>query len=259
MTSSATRRDQDPTYRWLLAASVTASLCGGLVVLGGAMTNLARARSTPAAAARPMTTFEVIDVTPPAPPPEPTPVAPTPPPIRERVHAPREAAPTPEPTAPDEPPPLAQAAAVIAAEDTLDFTGESFVTGNAMGYAGGVTHRDGNSATAVHGATHTTPGNGQGQTIASRARAARLDMSSLECAGLTFADDGDMESELLVLRLRVDRDGNVIAVRAEQRSDSAIADDVIDCAHQWRFEPALDIRGEPIAALSPPLRVRFKP
>ncbi len=251
MTSS--RRDDDAVYRWLLATSLTASLCGLLVVIGSVMTSLARARSTPAAAAHPMTTFEMIDVTPPpsAPPPQPEPVAPTPP-------APREVAPTPEPTPASEPPPLAQAAAVIAADDTLDFTGDTFVTGNAATYAGGVTHRDGNSAAAVHGATHTTPGNGTGH-IVSRARAPQLDTTTLECSGLTFADDGDMESELLVLRVRVDRDGTVIDVRAVQRSESPIADDVIDCAREWRFDPALDAAGEPIAALSPPLRVRFKP
>lgn len=254
--------DKDATYRWLLAASLTMSLCALLIVIGGAMTHQARARSlAPAAATRPMTTFEMV---------EDTPTPPATPPVAQRTPTPRTPTPrTPTPRAPElpiarepapseEPPPLAQAATVIAAEDTLDFTGETLVTGNAATYAGGVTHRDGNRATAVHGATHIAPGN-DNDASASRARAPQLDATTLECAGLTFADAGDMESELLVLRLRVDRDGNVIDVRAVQRSESPIADDVIDCARDWHFDPALDVAGEPIAALSPPLRVRFKP
>jgi hypothetical protein len=83
-------------------------------------------------------------------------------------------------------------------------------------------------------------------------------LEAQDCPGLTFADSSDIDSDLVVLRARVRADGQVLDVKVIDAPDSDIAEDVVACVHDWRFQPALNDHGEPIAALSPPLRVRFR-
>ena len=193
-----------------------------------------------------------VDVTPPPPRPAPVPETPVAAKTEPAVHLKVKAAPThPGPAAP------AQAGKLAAvAESPVDFTGTAFVVGSGSSYAGGTTTRGGTSRTPVSGVV-APGGSGDGSGARSRARGVALDQAAWSCPWPAEADARQVDQETVVLR---------VAVRADGRADRV---DVVDdpgfgfgraarqCALGTRFEPARDPAGDPIAALSPPIRVHF--
>jgi protein TonB len=193
-----------------------------------------------------------VDVTPPPPPPAPAAETPAPAKAEPVVHLRMKAAPThPGPAAP------AQAGKLAAvAESPVDFTGTAFVVGSGSSYAGGTTTRAGTSRTPATGIV-APGGTGDGAIARSRARGVALDQAAWSCPWPAEADARQVDQETVVLR---------VAVRADGRADRV---DVVDdpgfgfgraarqCALGTRFEPARDPAGDPIAALSPPIRVHF--
>jgi protein TonB len=144
----------------------------------------------------------------------------------------------------------------VASESPVDFTGTAFVVGSGSSYAGGTTTRTGTSHTPASGVV--APGaSGDGSAARSRARAVSLDQAAWSCPWPAEADARQVDQETVVLR---------VVVRADGRADRV---DLVDdpgfgfgraarlCALGTRFQPARDPAGDPIAALSPPIRVHF--
>lgn len=194
--------------------------------------------------------LEVVDVQkPPAPPPAPS-VAPP------KTLPPR-AAPR---TAPAAPPPPAQAGAILAqAQDPdapVDLTGETFITGTAEAYVGGVTATSGASKVAVSSlAAQPAPGGSGGEP--SRASAVGLDDANWSCPWPREAEAEDVSEQLVVLKVTVRPDGVAQDARLVADPGHGFGQAALACALATRFEAARDSEGRPIASESPPLRVRF--
>ncbi|MCP3099476.1 TonB family protein [Myxococcus sp. K15C18031901] len=210
---------------------------------------------TPPAPKQTLQINHVVDLKPP-PLPAPPPPAPRaePPPARAARNpgpAPREA---PARAAPEP----AQAGAVVAAKEPaepLDFTDFDMTTGDAPRYAGGVTASNGRSATAVNTAA-AGERIGQG-TGGSRARPVQLSARSWSCPWPKEADTLRIDDQTVVLRVSVDADGEVTAAELLSDPGHGFGQAALACARRARFDTALDREGRPLAATSPPIRVRF--
>jgi protein TonB len=203
-----------------------------------------------------------IELPPPPVPEPPPPVSPPrplpPPPSIER--APPTPAPEPPPRA--EPPPPAAAADVVAqaptAEEPLDFTRFTIGTGKAERYAGGVTASSGTNTVAVHSRQvdrDAAPGNTAG--FVSLAKPVRLAASDWRCPWPEQADLLAIDEERVLLRVNVDAEGAVTQASVLEDPGHGFGRAALECARRNRFLPALDASGRPIAATSPPIRVRF--
>jgi protein TonB len=194
-----------------------------------------------------------LDIAPPPPPPSPAPepahseppsVAPTR--VARTLHGARA-----RPAAP------AQAGKLAAVSDArVDFTGSAFAVGSAPTYAGGTTTSSGTGHTPARGAV--APGTGDGVGAArSRARAVALDQSAWNCPWPAEADAQQVNEQTVVLRVTVRPDGR--ADKVEVLSDPGFGFGAAArlCALRTAFDPARDPAGQPIAALSPPIRVHF--
>jgi protein TonB len=196
-------------------------------------------------------TERAVDVTPPPP-------APPAPPSKEvpRVEVPRVARmPRATRAAPAAP---AQAAQIAAAAPALaDFTGTAFVVGSGTSYAGGSTTSRGTSRTPVSGNV-ATGGTGNGAAgPRSRARAVSLDQAAWNCPWPSEADAQQVNEQTVVLRAEVRADGRAEHVEVMADPGFGFGPAARLCALATRFEPARDEAGQPIAALSPPIRVHF--
>jgi protein TonB len=198
--------------------------------------------------------------------PEPEPAQPepqAPPPVARpsSQRAPDKPAP---PSSPVEATPPAQAASVIASEaepeGPVDLTDNTFVTGTASAYAGGATARDGTSATRVAPqapratSDHAAPAAGPGS---SKARTVQLPDSGFRCSWPQSAVAEDIYEQFVVLRADVRADGTAERVTIIDDPGHGFGAAAVKCALSTRFMPARNERGEPIRALSPPIRVRF--
>lgn len=211
----------------------------------------------------------VVELLAPPPPPPPAPEPPPPPPpepppvmkqakVVERVvekAAPAE--PPPEPST--EPPPPAEAGQVVAAEPDApaDFTNFDIATGQGR-YRGGVTASSGTNTRAVHSAVverSAAPGTGTGN--ASLAQPVRLEVRNWVCPWPEQADLLAVDEERVVLKVDVDAQGRVTAASVVTDPGYGFGAAALRCARQHRFLPATDVAGRPIAASSPPIRVRF--
>lgn len=194
-----------------------------------------------------------IDVTPP--PPAPPPVAPEPPasarvalsPVARTARVTR-----PSPAAP------AQAGQLAAASSApADFTGLSFVFGSGTAYAGGSTTSRGTSRTPVSG-TVAADGKGNGAGAGpSHARAVALDEAAWSCPWPADADAQQVNEQTVVLRAAVRADGHAERVDVLADPGFGFGTAARSCALATRFDPARDPAGQPVAALSPPIRVHF--
>ena len=193
-----------------------------------------------------------VDVTPPPRPPS----APTPAPESPHADVPRTERATRAARARAAPP--AQAGQLAAASpEPVDFTGTAFIVGTGASYAGGVTTGTGTSRTPAHGDL-TTGGTGDGATVApSRNRSVSLDQAAWSCPWPAEADAQQVNDQTVVLRVAVRADGR--PDRVDVLSDPGVGFGAAArlCALRTRFEPARDSGGQPIAALSPPIRVHF--
>lgn len=190
-----------------------------------------------------------VDVTPL--PPAPTAVSESP-----RVEAPRVARAA--RSAHARPAPPAQAGQLAAAlPEPVDFTGSAFVVGTGTSYVGGVTTKAGTSRIPAYGSV-ATDGTGDGAAVAqSRARSVSLDQAAWNCPWPAEADAQQVNEQTVVVRVAVGADGR--ADRVDVLSDPGFGFGAAArlCALKTRFEPAHDPVGQPLAALSPPIRVHF--
>ena len=156
----------------------------------------------------------------------------------------------------------ARAARVIArspdSSAPLDLTADAVVTGKATAYAGGVTASSGtshgpvsgNSAGPAAGAATAAPALG-------RSRPVSLAGESWSCPWPTEADAEQIDEQTVILRV-------VVSAAGEPRAATVVIDPghgfgaaARACAMRTHFTPALDAGGAPVAATSPPIRVRF--
>jgi periplasmic protein TonB len=177
--------------------------------------------------------------------------------------APALRAPTARPHAPSAktpPPPAraAQAVAVEAATMPLDFTGFDLVTGRAERYAGGISASSGTNTRAVHAAhveRNAPPNRPVGS--ASRARAVGLPAREWRCPWPRAAEALSVNEQAVVIRAHVLADGAVASAELLSDPGYGFGQVALDCVREQRFPPATDEQGRPVAAKSPPIRVRF--
>jgi protein TonB len=201
-----------------------------------------------------------VDVTPPPPPDQPKPEPPAAEArrivrsTRALVRA-RAATPTAHP-GPAAPAQAGQLAA--AAPDPLDFTGSAFIVGSGATYAGGATTSTGTSRAPVSG-TVAPGGTGDGSALPARskARSVTLDQAAWNCPWPAEADAQQVDQQTVVLRAAVRPDGRAERVEVVLDPGFGFGPAARQCALATRFEPARDVGGKPIAALSPPIRVHF--
>jgi len=192
-----------------------------------------------------------VDVTPPPKTPPPAETPPTPhvaePAVREHVHT---AAAHHAPAAP------AQAGQIAAVSTSpLDFTGSAFVVGSGPSYAGGTTTSTGTNRKPATGAVAP---NGTGDGVPhSRARPVSLDQAAWNCPWPSEADARQVDQETVVIRVAVGVDGHADRVDVLQDPGFGFGPAARQCALATRFGAARNPAGDPIAALSPPIRVHF--
>jgi len=197
---------------------------------------------------------EVVELTTPPPPP--------PPPLSPSTAAsiprtlPKAAPATPRPEAAPSPPP-AQAGAIVGQEAEskapVDLTGDTFVTGTADAYAGGVTTAAGTSHEAV--LTHVEPAPVKREE--DRSRPVSVDDGAWSCPWPRDAEAEDVSEQVVVLKVVVKPDGEVESARLVSDPGSGFGPAAVACAMATHFEAARDREGRRVAAVSPPLRVRF--
>ncbi|MFI5308934.1 MAG: TonB family protein [Polyangiales bacterium] len=200
---------------------------------------------------------ELVELSKPLPPPPPAPPPPVPPPaVREKLAEPRRTAP------PSAPSPPAAAAAIVAAEPApnapLDLTGETFVTGNANAYAGGVTSGTGTSRTPVRAVVPAS-------AAARLPRPSRPDLSSKvalqeqdwQCPWPREAEGEPIDEQVVILRVVVRPDGSAESAALVHGPGHGFGEAALACALRTRFTPGHGRDGEPVTQQSPPIRVRF--
>jgi protein TonB len=160
------------------------------------------------------------------------------------------------------PPPPARAGNVLAqasrSDEPVDLTGETFVVGKSASYAGGTTRSTGTNAVAVHVATvdaNARPTLHPGMPDLSRG--VSLDEEQWQCDWPKEADASEVDRQTVVLRARVSAEGAARSVDVIQDPGLGFGAAAQACALHTRFEPAHGPDGKPIAATSPPIRVRF--
>ena len=156
--------------------------------------------------------------------------------------------------------PAAEAAPVIArspdSRGPVDLTADAVVTGKATAYAGGATASTGGSSSPVAEAS-SPPRPAAHSPTAGRSSPVSLASESWSCPWPAEADAEQIDEQLVILRV-------VVSASGDPRSATVLADPghgfgpaALACAMRTRFTPALDAKGDPTAATSPPIRVRF--
>jgi len=192
-----------------------------------------------------------VDLTPPSPPPPPPVASPEPKAATPRLARVARSVRA-RPAAP------AQAGQLVAASlEPADFTGTAFVVGVGSTYAGGTTTSHGTSKTPARGVV--APGGvGDGAARArSQARPVSLDQEAWNCPWPADADAQQVNEQTVVLRAAVGVDGHVEHVDVLSDPGFGFGAAARLCALRTRFEPARAPAGEPMAAVSPPIRVHF--
>jgi len=159
------------------------------------------------------------------------------------------------------PPAPAQAAAVVAVDPNApaDLTSETFVTGTANAYAGGVTTSSGTNTVAVQ-TREVSPSGRIGAAAAAapdRSSAVSLPGQSWSCPWPREADAEEIDEQTVVIRVVVRPDGSVESAKVIADPGHGFGDAAAACALRTRFSPASDRDGAAIRSASPPIRVRF--
>jgi protein TonB len=220
-----------------------------------------------------METYEV-DLLKPEPLPPPPAVPPPPPPKEEEPpkEAPRILV---KEAKLNEPPPPSAAAAKASAiltqapdpNEPVDLT-NSFVTGNADTYAGGVTQATGTSNSAVYGVHNVAPGGVPGGTGRAagvpgngpdRSRPASLAGSKdWRCDFPPEADVDQIDQAFVVVQVSTRSDGQPERVSVLSDPGHGFARAARVCAMKEHYEPALDREGNPIPGSTKSIRIRFE-
>jgi periplasmic protein TonB len=215
--------------------------------------------------ARIVETYDIDVTKPPEPPP--------PPPPEPEKDEPK-AAPSPREAKLDNTPPPAAAAAKAGAvltqapdpNDPVDLT-NSFVSGTADSYAGGVTQATGTSDTAVYG-RKVAPGGVQGGTgkaagpvvaATDRSRPASLAGSKdWKCDFPPEADIDQVDQAFVVVQVATRADGSPERVSILSDPGHGFARAARTCAMKERYDPAFDRDGNAIAGQTKSIRIRFE-
>lgn len=187
--------------------------------------------------------------------PPPPPVAQTPPPPEPTV--PKVRSPRRHPAEASKPPPPAQAGRVIAREESpnapVDLTGETFVTGTANTYAGGVTSSTGTNPVAVQ-SRDVDPRSPPG--LPDRSSPVALEDPDWKCPWPSEAEAEEINEQVAMVRVVVRADGTVESATILKDPGRGFGKAAVACASQNRFVPARDRDGRPIRAQGT-IRVRF--
>jgi periplasmic protein TonB len=187
--------------------------------------------------------------------PEDKPPAPEPEPAKEEEKAPPPVAlPKDAPVPKDEPPPPAPAPAqagqvLTAPDEPLDFTGQGFTQGTSATYAGGVTHAQGTSTTAVRnvgarpdgapGGTGTAPAAPAPPTV-DKSRAAGLRGSSeWKCPWPGEADAEQVDEAYVTVQVAVGPDGRAKTVTVMSDPGHGFGREARLCAMRETYTTAL--------------------
>ena len=198
-----------------------------------------------------------VELEPPKPPPEPPkplPEPPKPPPEVAKAPAPRHAS--------SAPPPPAQAGRVVSQEPDpkapVDLTGNTFETGTAKTYAGGVTTSSGTNTTAAHtrDVDPHAPPHVQARTP-DRSSTVLLRNPDWTCPWPAEAEAEQIDHQIAMVRVVVAADGQVVSATILSDPGHGFGQAALECARRERFLPARDRDGHPIRSESPPIRVRF--
>jgi protein TonB len=264
-----------PLRRHALAAAVVVAIYGALALAtwGAHTTRGPRNIDRTAVAALDLANQPTVElVAPPAPAPMPAAAVPArasparPPPRR---HA---AAPASAPTAPAPPIAPARAASIVTTETPSappPRSADAIVTGEAASSPGGTTAPTipavgtvsgvGSIASDATATRQATPG-GSGDGADGRADQARpvtLAAGTWSCAWPAEADAEQIDEQTVILRVGVATDGTVQQAQIVSDPGRGFGRAAVACARATRFRPALDRRGRPLAAWSPPIRVHF--
>ena len=197
----------------------------------------------------------VVEPVPPPSPPVP-PMAPSPP--RARHSAPHEAV--------SRPPPPARAGRIIAREpgpaEPRDLTADTFVTGTADAYAGGVTSSTGTNPNPVESrlvdpTAPPSPPSPPPPALPDLSRPVRLVNDDWRCPWPETAASADVDQTTAVVRVDVLVDGSARHAKIVRDPGMGFGEAAVGCALRERYDPALDALGHPVDAESPPIRVRF--
>jgi protein TonB len=148
-------------------------------------------------------------------------------------------------------PAVARAAAVdpivpaSAGAAPVDFTGLTFAAKPAASSS-----PSGAGQPGAGGSGRAAAGNG-------RARSVGLEESDWRCPWPDQAEAMDKNREDVVIGVLVSADGHTLSAHVLRDPGHGFGDAALACAKQTRFLPARDAAGLPIAAESPPIRVRF--
>jgi protein TonB len=138
----------------------------------------------------------------------------------------------------------------------IDLTGDTFVTGTADAYAGGVTAATGTSQEAVFTQTATSaPAPVKPEPDLSRP--VSLDEADWACPWPRDAEADDLVEQVVVMKVSVRADGTAAAARLVSDPGHGFGAAAVACAMATRFEAGRDREGRAVASVSPPLRVRF--
>jgi protein TonB len=217
--------------------------------------------------ARIVETYDIDVAKPPEPPPPP-------PPEPEKEEPKAAPAPAQKDIKLDNTPPPAAAAAKASEvltqapnpDEPVDLT-NSFVTGNADTYAGGVTQANGTSNTAVYArkvAAGGAPGGtgtaaGPAQNFVDRSRPAALAGSKdWKCDFPPEADIDQVDQAFVVVQVATRADGTPERVSTLSDPGHGFARAARICAMKERYDPALDKDGHAIAGQTKSIRIRFE-
>lgn len=139
----------------------------------------------------------------------------------------------------------------------VDFGDQGFVVGNASAYVGGATTATGTGTQP--GVRPSSPASPQtsGTQKSAKARPVRLAGSAWRCPWPSRAIDADIFEQTVVIKVRVGTDGRARDVQIVEDPGLGFGDAAAACARKTRFTPARDDAGTRVAAMSPPIRVRF--
>jgi protein TonB len=195
-----------------------------------------------------------VDLEPPKPPEAPKPDEPEPPKVEEVKLPEPEPPPPAEAPTPAAAPEAAQAGQVLAAQGEPDGPvdlSSAFVQGTGETYAGGTTHKEGTSTTAVTN-PNAVPGGvpgGTGTVVAptqnlSR-KAADLGSADWDCPFPSEADLDQIDDAYVSIQYTVTPEGRVADVKVLKDPGHGFGRAAKNCAKNRRYEPALDANGKP--------------
>jgi protein TonB len=146
-----------------------------------------------------------------------------------------------------------------APEAPLDLTGNVFASGEATSFPSGATAGAGRSTAPVTGMIDVDGSAANRPTVAkaSLARPVALAAGTWGCPWPREADAEQIDQQTVVIRVRVETNGTVDSAQLVADPGTGFGRAAVTCARQTRFEPALDVGGNPVARWSPPIRVHF--